>query len=187
MHADKDETATRAGFTAFGPCEGAALLAATTATRLEVMPEIPTVGEFLPGYEASAWVGFGVPKDTPAAIAHEGFFADSVRPARKLTDFQHMQNVPILCGRTNAHGSARIQHSSPRHPSARTARPSLLGRACPGNQAFQRGAVLLIALLVLVDAGGNCCLLVLQLTRFSVVLVLRNSPPPGNIGPDAFP
>ena len=32
------------------------------------MPKIPTVGEFLPGYEASAWVGFGVPKDTPAAI-----------------------------------------------------------------------------------------------------------------------
>jgi tripartite-type tricarboxylate transporter receptor subunit TctC len=43
-------------------------LAATTATRLEFMPDIPTVGEFLPGYEASAWVGFGVPKDTPAAI-----------------------------------------------------------------------------------------------------------------------
>ena len=43
-------------------------LAATTATRLEVMPELPTMGEFLPGYEASGWVGFGVPKDTPAAI-----------------------------------------------------------------------------------------------------------------------
>jgi tripartite-type tricarboxylate transporter receptor subunit TctC len=43
-------------------------LAVTTATRLEVMPDIPTVGEFLPGYEASGWVGLGVPKDTPAAI-----------------------------------------------------------------------------------------------------------------------
>jgi tripartite-type tricarboxylate transporter receptor subunit TctC len=45
-------------------------LAATTATRLELMPDIPTEGEFLPGYEASAWVGFGVPKYTPAAIVN---------------------------------------------------------------------------------------------------------------------
>jgi tripartite-type tricarboxylate transporter receptor subunit TctC len=43
-------------------------LAATTATRLDVMPDLPTMGEFLPDYEASAWVGFGVPKNTPAAI-----------------------------------------------------------------------------------------------------------------------
>ena len=43
-------------------------LAATTATRLEVLPEVPTLNEFLPGYEASAWIGFGVPKDTPAEI-----------------------------------------------------------------------------------------------------------------------
>ena len=43
-------------------------LAVTTATRLELMPDIPTMGEFLPGYEASAWAGFGVPKGTPAAI-----------------------------------------------------------------------------------------------------------------------
>jgi tripartite-type tricarboxylate transporter receptor subunit TctC len=43
-------------------------LAVTTATRSEALPDIPTVGEFLPGYEASAWYGVGVPKDTPAAI-----------------------------------------------------------------------------------------------------------------------
>jgi tripartite-type tricarboxylate transporter receptor subunit TctC len=43
-------------------------LAVTTATRLELMPDTPTMGEFLPGYEASGWVGFGVPKGTPAAI-----------------------------------------------------------------------------------------------------------------------
>jgi tripartite-type tricarboxylate transporter receptor subunit TctC len=43
-------------------------LAATTATRLEVMPDIPTVGEFLPGYEASAWVGIGAPRNTPAEM-----------------------------------------------------------------------------------------------------------------------
>jgi tripartite-type tricarboxylate transporter receptor subunit TctC len=43
-------------------------LAVTTATRADVLPEIPIMGDFVPGYEASAWLGFGVPKDTPAAI-----------------------------------------------------------------------------------------------------------------------
>jgi len=43
-------------------------LAATTKTRLDVLPEVPTVGEFLPGYEADAWQGIGAPKNTPAEI-----------------------------------------------------------------------------------------------------------------------
>jgi tripartite-type tricarboxylate transporter receptor subunit TctC len=43
-------------------------LAVTTTTRVEVLPEIPILGDFVPGYEASGWLGFGVPKDTPAAI-----------------------------------------------------------------------------------------------------------------------
>jgi tripartite-type tricarboxylate transporter receptor subunit TctC len=43
-------------------------LAVTTAARLEVLPDIPTVGDFVPGYEASAWLGFGAPKNTPAAV-----------------------------------------------------------------------------------------------------------------------
>src|SRR5438445_8012238 len=43
-------------------------LAVTTATRLEVLPDIPTVGGFLPGYEASGWQGIGAPRNTPAEI-----------------------------------------------------------------------------------------------------------------------
>jgi tripartite-type tricarboxylate transporter receptor subunit TctC len=43
-------------------------LAVTTATRSEAVPDIPTVGEFVPGYEASAWLGVGVPSNTPAEI-----------------------------------------------------------------------------------------------------------------------
>jgi tripartite-type tricarboxylate transporter receptor subunit TctC len=43
-------------------------LAVTTATRLEVLPDIPIMDEFVPGYEASAWLGLGVPKNTPTAI-----------------------------------------------------------------------------------------------------------------------
>jgi tripartite-type tricarboxylate transporter receptor subunit TctC len=43
-------------------------LAMTTATRLPVLPDIPTVAEFVPGYEASFWTGIGAPKNTPAEI-----------------------------------------------------------------------------------------------------------------------
>jgi tripartite-type tricarboxylate transporter receptor subunit TctC len=43
-------------------------LAVTTATRQATLPDIPTLGEFLPGYEASGWQGIGVPKNTPAEI-----------------------------------------------------------------------------------------------------------------------
>jgi tripartite-type tricarboxylate transporter receptor subunit TctC len=43
-------------------------LAITTATRSEALPDIPTVGEFVPGYEASSTFGFGAPKDTPTEI-----------------------------------------------------------------------------------------------------------------------
>jgi tripartite-type tricarboxylate transporter receptor subunit TctC len=43
-------------------------LAVTTATRSKALPDIPTVGEFVPGYEASQWFGLGAPKNTPAEI-----------------------------------------------------------------------------------------------------------------------
>ena len=43
-------------------------LAVTTATRSEALPDVPTVGEFVPGYEASAWFGIGAPRNTPAEI-----------------------------------------------------------------------------------------------------------------------
>jgi tripartite-type tricarboxylate transporter receptor subunit TctC len=43
-------------------------LAVTTATRSEALPDVPTVSEFVPGYEASGWNGVGAPKATPAEI-----------------------------------------------------------------------------------------------------------------------
>jgi tripartite-type tricarboxylate transporter receptor subunit TctC len=43
-------------------------LGVTTATRSEALPEVPAVGEFVAGYEASGWYGIGVPKNTPAEI-----------------------------------------------------------------------------------------------------------------------
>ena len=43
-------------------------LAVTTATRSEALPNVPTISEFLPGYEASSWEGLGAPKGTPSGI-----------------------------------------------------------------------------------------------------------------------
>src|SRR5205823_13441518 len=43
-------------------------LAVTTAVRSEVLPEAPTVGEVLPGFEASNWFGVAAPRTTPSAI-----------------------------------------------------------------------------------------------------------------------
>ena len=43
-------------------------LAVTTANRSDVLPDIPTVSDFLPGFEASGWFGIGAPKGTPAEI-----------------------------------------------------------------------------------------------------------------------
>jgi tripartite-type tricarboxylate transporter receptor subunit TctC len=43
-------------------------LAVTAATRSEALPDIPTVAEFVPGYESSFWTGVGAPKNTPAEI-----------------------------------------------------------------------------------------------------------------------
>ena len=43
-------------------------LAVTTAKRWDELPDIPTLGEFVPGYEASQWYGVAAPKDTPGEV-----------------------------------------------------------------------------------------------------------------------
>jgi tripartite-type tricarboxylate transporter receptor subunit TctC len=70
-------------------------LAVTTMTRSAALPDIPTVGDFVPGYEASTWVGIGAPKNTPAEIIDtlnreiNAAFADSGFRAR-LADIGSM-------------------------------------------------------------------------------------------------
>jgi tripartite-type tricarboxylate transporter receptor subunit TctC len=64
----------------------------TTATRSEAFPDLPTVGDFVPGYEASAWLGVGAPRNTPADIVDKlnkeinAGLSDSKMKAR-LADF----------------------------------------------------------------------------------------------------
>ena len=53
---------------------GAAALPAVSSiawARSEVLPDLPTVADFVPGYEASAWYGVGVPKGTPEEIINK--------------------------------------------------------------------------------------------------------------------
>jgi len=63
-------------------------LAVTTATRSQALPDIPTMGDFVPGYEASAVTGIGVPRNTPAEIVDKlnkevnAAFADAKMKAR---------------------------------------------------------------------------------------------------------
>jgi len=63
-------------------------LAVTTAARSAALPDLPTVADFVPGYEASGWAGIGAPKDTPAAVvdrlneAINAAFADAAMVAK---------------------------------------------------------------------------------------------------------
>ena len=43
-------------------------LAVSTEKRLDVLPDVPAMADFLPGFEASGWYGIAAPKDTPAEI-----------------------------------------------------------------------------------------------------------------------
>jgi len=63
-------------------------LAVTTATRAQVLPDIPAMGEFVPGYEGSGWNGIGAPRETPTGIIERlnkeinAVFADRATRAR---------------------------------------------------------------------------------------------------------
>jgi tripartite-type tricarboxylate transporter receptor subunit TctC len=59
------ELATSLGYIRAGNLRA---LAVTTATRSEALPDIPTLGEFIPGFEASQWVGLIAPRDTSSKI-----------------------------------------------------------------------------------------------------------------------
>src|ERR1700730_1867278 len=65
VHVMFDNIPTCAEYVKTGRLRG---LAVTSTTRSAVLPDLPTVADFLPGYEASAWYGIGAPKNTPPEI-----------------------------------------------------------------------------------------------------------------------
>ena len=64
-------------------------LAVTTATRSETLPDLPAIGEFVPGYEVSAWYGMGAPSGTPASTNHKEINSGLADPKLKarIADF----------------------------------------------------------------------------------------------------
>jgi len=60
--------ATTPGTTEYNTNGKLRALAVTTSTRSHLLPDVPTMGDFLPGYESSQWYGLGAPKNTPAEI-----------------------------------------------------------------------------------------------------------------------
>jgi tripartite-type tricarboxylate transporter receptor subunit TctC len=61
-------------------------LAVTTASRLETLPDVPTVAETVPGYDVAGWIGIGAPKDTPAEVIdklNDGIAASLADPTIK--------------------------------------------------------------------------------------------------------
>src|SRR5262245_57824870 len=75
-------------------------LGVTTATRLEVLPEVPTVGETVPGYETIGWIGLGVPRRTSAELI-----------GRLNSEIQRALDDPKIKARLNDLGVTRVSGS----------------------------------------------------------------------------
>ena len=72
-------------------------LATTGATRAAALPDMPTVGEFVPGYETSAWYGIGAPRGTPADVVdriHREINAGLADP-KMMARFAELGGVPM--------------------------------------------------------------------------------------------
>jgi tripartite-type tricarboxylate transporter receptor subunit TctC len=73
-------------------------LAVSTTTRLASLPDIPAVAEFVPGYEASSWFGFGAPRGTPAeviALLNREINAGLAEPGIK-TRLADLDGLPLI-------------------------------------------------------------------------------------------
>jgi len=93
---------TAIGFVRAGKARALAL---TTANRSDVLPDLPTIGELLPGFEASAWDGFGAPRATP------GFVIDklSANITAALADPQLKARIKELGGDTEPMPSTQFK------------------------------------------------------------------------------
>jgi tripartite-type tricarboxylate transporter receptor subunit TctC len=90
-------------------------LAVTLQQRLDVLPDVPAMSDFLPGYEAAGWIGFGAPKGTPPAIietlnkAYNAAIADPTVKARlnDLGGIVMAANTPAEFGKFIADDTAK--------------------------------------------------------------------------------
>ena len=101
-------------------------LAVSGTTRAAVLPEVPTLAEFIPGYEASSWYGIAAPKHTPAEIVRQAQRRDQCRACGSEDD--------DAAGRPGRHGLYRLACRF-RHIRRRRDREMGQGDQVRGNQA----------------------------------------------------
>ncbi len=90
-------------------------LAVTTAMRSEVLPDVPTVNDFLPGYEASFWHGIGAPKDTPTEIVdklNKAVNAALTDPNMKSAACRHRRHAAVWSRPPTSEHSSRMKPRS---------------------------------------------------------------------------
>jgi tripartite-type tricarboxylate transporter receptor subunit TctC len=100
----------------------------TGAARADVLPNVPRLAEFVPGYEASGWYGIGVPRNTPAVIVDKlnreisAGLADAKLKAR-LADLGYVTfaGSPAAFGTLNAQETENHRHPRQRRQFRRAA------------------------------------------------------------------
>ena len=100
-------------------------LAVSTAARLDVVPDVPAMNEYLPGYEASSWYGMGAPRATLGGDHRAAEQRDQRRPCR-----------PQACGavgRARPHGASELSLASSVSSSA--TKPRSGARSCRASGA----------------------------------------------------
>jgi tripartite-type tricarboxylate transporter receptor subunit TctC len=79
-------------------------LAVSTKTRLAALPDVPVIADFVPGYEASGWIGLGAPKNAPAEVVKK--LNDEVNSA--LADPKFKERLADLGGQAFASSPAEF-------------------------------------------------------------------------------
>ena len=74
-------------------------LGVTSATRTQLLPDLPPIGQFVPGYEGIGWQGIGAPKNTPADVIDKlngaGWLIPSSTPASLIWAPRYLQARPL--------------------------------------------------------------------------------------------
>ena len=116
-------------------------LGVTTAARSDLLPDLPAVGEFVPGYEVSSWFGIGAPKNTPADIV--GMLNTAINAGDALGTGVHCRDLLSRRVRSAAQHLQRCLASSRASADRpRTGRFRCTVRACAGGQRLFRRRLL---------------------------------------------
>jgi tripartite-type tricarboxylate transporter receptor subunit TctC len=90
-------------------------LAVTTETRSPILPDIPTVSEFVPGYEASGWSGFGSPKSTPIEVIDKLNRETKIKAQLADLGSPALAGSPADFGKLIAQRNREVGEGDPRH------------------------------------------------------------------------